>query len=147
MTNYKQISNSKFQIPKLKIFFYTTLFLILLGFGFIGVKAAGLVINNYNYSQNSILTFVNTGGSIGSNVDSGGSIIYTMTVSNPHWEALTTNLKFDLPAGFEFGGMIDDNGGKATRIGSNTTGTIQWSYEADPGENREYPIVFKIIAP
>ena len=132
MTNYKFQSVSRWT----KKILYVASIVVILGFGYAGVKAAE-VINNFNYSDLSLVVFTNTEGSF-SNTNSGETIRYRVSVSNPNWQAKSTKVKFFVPYGFRFVRMV--SGAESTlrtdglQIGAFGPGEIKWDYIAPPGE-------------
>ena len=108
-------------------------------------------IDHYNYSDEGILVYTSANGPFGNyNATVGGlsasdkEIIYTLTITNPHWDTRIINLKFDLPPGFSYQGMT--NGPNSSQsIGFLGPGNLTWqNYPASPGESS---ISFKILAP
>ena len=145
------------KITKFKIW-TAILFVIAVFFGFSAgtVKILALVgeatynyIDHYNYDD--ILVYISADGPYGgSNATVGGELsadrelIYTLTITNPYWDKQTVNLKFELPAGFSYQGMVA--GPDADQIiGFTGPGNLTWqNYEALAGESS---ISFKVKVP
>jgi len=102
----------------------------------------------YNYSADGILIYTSADssdyGNMNATVAAGGEIIYTLTIINPHQGSHTINLRFELPAGFSYQGMVA--GPDADQIiGFTGPGNLTWqNYEALAGESS---ISFKVKVP
>ena len=98
-------------------------------------------IDSYNYEDKGVLVYtsVEVEGKNDATIESGGTLIYTLVITNPHWDIRDIDLRFGLPVGFNYDRMV--NGSSPVVSGSE----LRWEdYPAPAGESS---ISFKVIVP